>query len=89
MPEMKSDSKAKAWAPPPSPVGGRMLTDVRVVICKRQKQLFKCNYSLHPSLVFDSGRIHNNNFLPVGCIGSVSVDDIFPIRPEMRRGSCP
>ena len=61
MSEMKSDSKAKAWAPPPSPVGGRMLTDVRVVICKRQKQRFKCSNSLHPSLVFDSGRIHNKN----------------------------
>ena len=61
MSEMKSDSKAKAWAPPPSPVGGRMLTDVRVVICKRKKQRFKCSNSLHPSLVFDSGRIHNKN----------------------------
>jgi hypothetical protein len=89
MSEMKSDSKAKAWAPPSFPVGGRMLTDVRVVFCKRQKQRFKCSSSLHPSLVSIAIAYIKRVFCLSGCIGNVSVGDIFPIRPEMRRGRYP
>ena len=38
MPEVKESSSAKAWAPPPFPVGGRMPTDVGVVACNCGKQ---------------------------------------------------
>jgi hypothetical protein len=89
MSEMKSDSKAKAWAPPPFPVGGRMLTDVRVVICKREKQRLNATIVCIPAWFSIAVAYITRIFLPVGCIGSVSVDDIFPIRPEMRRVSCP
>ncbi|MNL62599.1 hypothetical protein D3C87_1866330 [compost metagenome] len=87
MPEMKSNSNAKVWMQHVFLDSERMLAGVRVVISKGQKQRFKCSSSLHPSLVSIAIAYIKRVFCLSGCIGNVSVGDIFPIRPEMKRGS--
>ena len=87
MPEMKSNSNAKVWMQHVFLDSERMLAGVRVVISKGQKQRFKCSNSLHPGLVSIAIAYIKRVFCLSGCIGNVSVGDIFPIRPEMKRGS--
>jgi hypothetical protein len=53
MSEMKINFKTTARAPFNCLGCGRVLTDIRAVISKGQKQHFGCDHSLHPSLFFD------------------------------------